>query len=149
MITYKCIREGIAGALLKGFETEKWPIDDDLTFHLDGPAFMVHLVDNSQELANEGHTKRTMDFNVVYLPPAAASVESIVDVGLKAAGLLQPVIRFAGRAITVNELSTTMVDSDFMINFRLEFYDAFDGLVDPSLMHDLEFTIDLLPDEKE
>lgn len=146
MITYKSIREGIASALMVGFGA--YPIEDETSFRVGGPSFVVQLADNSHELANEGHLRRVMDFNVVYLPSEGDTVERIVDAGLKAAGLLQPVIRFAGRAITVNELSTTMVDSDFMINFRLDFYDELGGVVDPPLMSNLEFTIDLIPDKE-
>ena len=146
MISYKSIREGIASALMAGFKT--YPIDDETSFHLDGPSFLVHLVDNSQELANEGHVRRKMDFNVAYLAPVSASVAEVVDVGLKAASLLMPVIRFGGRAITVNELSTSRVDRDFIIDFRLDFYDEMDGLVDSPLMQDIEFTLGLIPDKE-
>lgn len=121
MISYQTIREGIASTIMQGFKD--WPIDDETAFHIEGPSFLVRLVDNSHILDDRRHVRRQMDFNVVYFAPHETSVADIMDTGLRLAALLQPTIAFGDREITVEDVSTTLVDDDFQVDFRLDFYD--------------------------
>ena len=84
---------------------------------------MVRLADNSHILDDRRHVRRQMDFNVVYFAPHETSVADIMDTGLRLAALLQPTIAFGDREITVEDVSTTLVDDDFQVDFRLDFYD--------------------------
>lgn len=141
MISYKTIREGIADAIMQGFRG--WPIDDETAFHIEGPAFLVRLADNAHILDDRRHIRRQMDFNVVYLAPHETPVEEIMDTGLKLASLLQPTISFGGRHITVEDVSTTLVDEDFQVDFRLDFYDELREEEKYDYMQTLEFKIKL------
>lgn len=137
MISYKTIREGIADAILQGFKS--WPIDDETAFHIEGSAFLVRLADNAHVLDDERHVRRQMDFNVVYFAPHETLVEEIMDTGLRLAALFQPTIAFGDRVITVEDVSTTLVDEDFQVDFRLDFYDELREAETLPFMEELEF----------
>lgn len=137
MISYKTIREGIADAILQGFKS--LPIDDETAFHIEGPAFLVRLADNAHILDDRRHVRRQMDFNVVYFAPHETPVEKIMDTGLKLAALFQPTISFGGRHITVEDVSTTLVDEDFQVDFRLDFFDEIREEEPYEYMEQMEF----------
>lgn len=145
MISYKSIREGIADAIMQGFKS--WPIDDETAFHIEGPAFLVRLADNAHILDDRRHIRRQMDFNVVYLAPHGTPVAEIMEDGLKLASCLQPTIAFEDREITVEDLSTTLVDEDFQVDFRLDFYDELRTAEPYDYMETLEFKIALIGKE--
>lgn len=145
MIDYKTIRAGIADAIMQAFAG--WPIDDEAAFHIEGPSFLIRLADNMHSLDDKRHIRRQMDFNVVYFAPHGTPTGEIVNDGLQLASVLQPTISFGGRQITVYDVSTTLVDEDFQVDFRLDFHDELLTEEPYDYMETLEFKIQLKPEE--
>lgn len=141
MIEYQTIREGIASAIMAAFDS--WPIDDEQSFHLDGPAFLVRLADNAHILDDERHVRRQMDFNVAYLAPLGTPTSQVIDVGLRLQAALQPTISFGGRVITVYDVSGQPIEDEYQVDFRLDFYDELRAAKPVAKMQHLEFRIEL------
>ena len=122
MIGYKVIREGIAEALMGRF-SKQYPIDDEVAFHVNGPAFLVNLVDSVHILEDRRQVHRRLSFDVVYLAPYGTSTEAVRSSGMEIAMCFQPFVSFVERTIVVDEVSVSYVNEDVHVIFELDFYD--------------------------
>lgn len=144
MISYTAIREGIANSILECKKIKDVMIDDETTYRINEPAILVHLVDAGHELFSKTQIRRTLDFNVVYLAPTGTPTWEIMSTGLDIVAALQPVVEFDGRAITVGDISGSLVGNDFQIGFTLDFFDQLENDESYEFMHELSFRVELL-----
>ena len=144
MISYKAIREGIAAGILRCKKIKDVLIDDEMTYRVGEPAILVHLVESYHELFSKTQVRRSLDFNVVYLAPAGTPTSEIMSTGLDIVAALQPVIEFDGRAITIGDVTGSLVDNDFQISFTIDFFDQLANDESYEFMNELSFRVELI-----